>query len=91
MEVPQANSWSAIFLAASLPVESRSHSFTIRQAKSNARSEIIRDGMPGLHSYLEPFEIPTLSASHGLNRGRICTVSEPSTMNHLPSAISHQP
>ncbi len=61
IEVPLLNNWSAIFLAAGPPFQSRSHSFTIRQANSKARSEMILDGMVGCRSKIGPFQIPRLS------------------------------
>jgi hypothetical protein len=65
IDVPLSNNWSAIFREALLFSHMRSQSVTIRQAKPNARSEMIRDSMPDTISRITPDGIEPLLVDEG--------------------------
>src|SRR5262249_17309341 len=101
-EVPLSNSWLAILFAARSPAHSRSHSFTIRTAKPNARSEMIRDATLNASSNRGPHRNPGFSSltrtnvaesvdSPLVSIGLSAQPTLPSTLRHQPFAISHQP
>src|SRR5437899_674302 len=85
IDVALSNSWSAILRDAGPPCQSFMHSFTMRQANTNARSVMIREARS------HPDQESRRVNSKGSVRESTRTWQNLRPLAHLPSAISHQP